>query len=138
MIFRSLVLLCNCLSLIDFNYTTGPFYHSVWDTLIASGVGETLTYKELAKLSGNPNAARAAGSAVKSHCLPILVPCHRVVKSSSSRAAARKSGGAAVKTVSAPYEIGQYSGGEGTETKQWLLEHERKMAQDVCVKVDEI
>ncbi len=94
----------------------------MWETLLSSGVGETLTYKDLAGRSGKPTAARAAGNAVKSHSLPILVPCHRVVKSSGQRAAGRKCDG-----VCAPYEIGQYSGGDGTETKHWLLSHEQAM-----------
>ena len=84
-----------------------------------------MTYKELAKRSGKPTAARAAGNAVKSHCLPILVPCHRVVKSSGQRTAQVKD----CKSGCAPYEIGQYSGGEGTETKKWLLEHEQAMVR---------
>lgn len=103
----------------------GPFFHSVWDTLISSGIGETLTYKELAQKSGKPTAARAAGNAVKSHSLPILVPCHRVVKSTGQRSATKRGGTDDV--ACAPYKIGQYSGGEGTETKQWLLEHEQSM-----------
>ena len=62
----------------------------------------------MARLSGHPQASRAVGQAMKKHCLPILVPCHRVVKSGSG-------------------DVGNYSGGEGTATKKWLLEHERKM-----------
>ena len=88
----------------------------MWNTLTSTGVGETLSYKELAKLSGKPNAARAVGRAVKSHCLPILVPCHRVVKS----------GRGPKGTV----ETGNYSGGEGPSTKEWLLQHEKKMLQE--------
>lgn len=97
----------------------------MWDALIGIDIGETITYKELAKLSGNPKAARAVGGAVRSHCLPILVPCHRVVKSVSSQSAARKG-----RTGYPPYEIGGYSGGEGVETKQWLLKHEKNMVRD--------
>ena len=72
-----------------------------------------MSYKELAKLSGNPKAARAVGQAVKKHSLPILVPCHRVLKSSEKEG--RRSG------------VGNYSGGDGLSTKKWLLEHEKKM-----------
>ena len=78
-----------------------------------------MSYKELAKLSGKPNAARAAGQAVKKHCLPILVPCHRVVKSGR---------GSATKGQEC-MDAGDYSGGEGPATKQWLLQHEKKMLQ---------
>ena len=92
------------------------FFHSVWSTLASTGVGETLSYKELAGLSGKPNAARAAGQAVKKHSLPILIPCHRVVKS----------GRGSSKCCT---DAGEYSGGEGPATKEWLLEHEKKMLQ---------
>ena len=88
------------------------FFHSVWDTLSNTSIGETVSYKELAKLSGSPKAARAVGQAVKNHCIPILVPCHRVVKSRGER-----------KKVC----VGEYSGGDGISTKEWLLEHEKKI-----------
>ena len=93
------------------------FFHSVWSTLAGTGVGETMSYKELAKLSGKPNAARAAGQAVKKHCLPILIPCHRVVKSGRGS------------TKGQCMDAGDYSGGEGPATKEWLLQHEKKMLQ---------
>jgi methylated-DNA-[protein]-cysteine S-methyltransferase len=41
--------------------------------------GETVTYGELAAMSGRPKAARAAGSAMKNNPLPFVIPCHRVV-----------------------------------------------------------
>lgn len=86
----------------------------VWDTLISTSIGDTLSYKELARLSGSPKAARAVGQAVKKHSIPILVPCHRVIKSGRR---GQKGGGG----------VGNYSGGDGTDTKAWLLEHEQKM-----------
>lgn len=85
----------------------------MWSILANTGVGETVSYKELARLSGNPNAARAVGQAVKKHCLPILIPCHRVVKSGYGTKGA--------------IDTGNYSGGEGPATKEWLLKHEKMM-----------
>jgi methylated-DNA-[protein]-cysteine S-methyltransferase len=41
--------------------------------------GETVTYGELAELSGAPRAARAVGTAMARNPVPILIPCHRVV-----------------------------------------------------------
>jgi methylated-DNA-[protein]-cysteine S-methyltransferase len=41
--------------------------------------GRTATYGEVAKRAGSPSAFRAAGSALASNPLPILVPCHRVL-----------------------------------------------------------
>ncbi|HIW99495.1 MAG TPA: methylated-DNA--[protein]-cysteine S-methyltransferase [Candidatus Nesterenkonia stercoripullorum] len=43
--------------------------------------GRTLSYRELAELSGSPKAVRAVGSACATNPLPIVVPCHRVLRS---------------------------------------------------------
>jgi methylated-DNA-[protein]-cysteine S-methyltransferase len=43
--------------------------------------GRTETYAEVAALAGNPRAVRAVGSACATNPLPIVVPCHRVVRS---------------------------------------------------------
>lgn len=84
------------------------FYHEVWKTLMSTHPGETLSYAQLATRSGHPGKARAIGQAVARHNIPILIPCHRVVKSGGKG-------------------IGNYSGGDGASTKQWLLDHEKKM-----------
>ncbi len=41
--------------------------------------GKTLTYKEVAKCAGNPKAARAVGSILKTNYNPDI-PCHRVIR----------------------------------------------------------
>ena len=51
------------------------------------GVGETLSYGELATIIGKPKAARAVGTALKKNLFPIVIPCHRVL------AAGKKLGG---------------------------------------------
>lgn len=43
--------------------------------------GQTLTYSQLAKKSGRPDAARAVGGALAKNPLPLIIPCHRVVRS---------------------------------------------------------
>lgn len=43
--------------------------------------GETESYSEVAAAVGNPRAVRAAGSACANNPLPIVLPCHRVVRS---------------------------------------------------------
>lgn len=43
--------------------------------------GETVSYKQLAVMSGSPNASRAVGSAMATNPVPIVVPCHRVIDS---------------------------------------------------------
>lgn len=45
--------------------------------------GETITYAELAKRAGCPNAVRAVGGALHRNPLPVLIPCHRVVAANS-------------------------------------------------------
>ena len=43
--------------------------------------GETISYKELAERAGNPGLARFVGNTMKKNRTPILIPCHRVIKS---------------------------------------------------------
>jgi methylated-DNA-[protein]-cysteine S-methyltransferase len=43
--------------------------------------GHTATYRELATLAGSPNAVRAVGTACATNPIPVVVPCHRVVRS---------------------------------------------------------
>jgi len=42
--------------------------------------GRLVTYREVARRAGSPNAYRAAGNALGSNPIPIVVPCHRVVR----------------------------------------------------------
>jgi methylated-DNA-[protein]-cysteine S-methyltransferase len=46
--------------------------------------GHTVTYKEMAALTGRPAAVRAVGTACATNPLPIVVPCHRVLRSDGS------------------------------------------------------
>jgi methylated-DNA-[protein]-cysteine S-methyltransferase len=91
--------------------TRGNFIRKVWLLLTQNvPLGQTITYGELAKLAGRPAASRAAGQAMRTNPVSILVPCHRVLP---------RSGG-----------VGRYSGGEGSSTKQWLLDHEKRSLAD--------
>jgi methylated-DNA-[protein]-cysteine S-methyltransferase len=82
-----------------------PFRQRVWAALRAIPPGETRGYGDLARELGT--AARAIGGANGANPIPIIIPCHRVVGA----------GGA----------LGGYSGGEGPQTKRFLLELERRM-----------
>lgn len=82
------------------------FQHAVWSALRAIPLGETLSYGELARRIGRPNASRAVGAANGANPLPIVVPCHRVIGSDGSLTGF----------------------GGGLPTKRWLLEHERRHA----------
>jgi len=46
--------------------------------------GQTRSYTEVAALAGNERAVRAAGTACGSNPIPIVVPCHRVLRSGGS------------------------------------------------------
>ena len=48
------------------------------------GYGTTRSYRDVAELVGSPKAIRAVGSACATNPLPIIVPCHRVVRSDGS------------------------------------------------------
>jgi methylated-DNA-[protein]-cysteine S-methyltransferase len=61
--------------------------------------GTTASYADVARASGSPRAVRAVGTACATNPLPIVVPCHRVVRSDGS--------------------MGQYAG--GVEAKATLL-----------------
>ncbi len=57
------------------------FQKSVWNALMTIPYGETMSYKDIAKLIGNEKASRAVGMANNKNKLPIIIPCHRVIAS---------------------------------------------------------
>jgi methylated-DNA-[protein]-cysteine S-methyltransferase len=61
-----------------------PFQRRVWSELLRIPYGQTASYGEIAERIGKPQAFRAVGSANGANCIPILIPCHRVVKSDGS------------------------------------------------------
>lgn len=74
----------SALSRINFCINSSSFYEKVYSEMAKIPPGETLSYKELATRAGNPNAVRAVGTACKKNKLPLIVPCHRVIKSDGS------------------------------------------------------
>jgi O-6-methylguanine DNA methyltransferase len=56
------------------------FKEKVFEVVKKIPKGKTLTYKQVAKLAGSPNAARAVGSILKQNYDP-KIPCHRVIRS---------------------------------------------------------
>jgi AraC family transcriptional regulator, regulatory protein of adaptative response / methylated-DNA-[protein]-cysteine methyltransferase len=58
-----------------------PFQRRVWATLRTIPVGSTMTYTEVARSIGAPNAVRAVASACASNPIALAIPCHRVVGS---------------------------------------------------------
>jgi methylated-DNA-[protein]-cysteine S-methyltransferase len=65
---------------LDWRLSTG-FRSTVLHHLPEIGYGHTASYGAVAKLAGNPKAVRAVGSACATNPLPVVVPCHRVVRS---------------------------------------------------------
>lgn len=60
---------------------TTEFRRRVWQRLREIPRGRVVSYGELAReLGGGSGAARAVGGAVGSNPLPIVIPCHRVVR----------------------------------------------------------
>jgi O-6-methylguanine DNA methyltransferase len=55
------------------------FQKAVFENLRRIPYATTVSYKNIAALCGNKNAARAVGNALKNNPLPIIYPCHRVV-----------------------------------------------------------
>ena len=78
------------------------FSEEVMDAMSRIPYGSTVTYGELAEMSGHPGAARAVGTVCRKNPLPLIYPCHRVVPSSGG--------------------IGNYSGAPGA--KEYLLKTE--------------
>ena len=60
------------------------FQRKVWKTLLDIPFGETRSYGWLAMAIGNPAASRAVGAANGANPIPVLIPCHRVIRGDGS------------------------------------------------------
>jgi O-6-methylguanine DNA methyltransferase len=78
------------------------FETDVISALAALPYGSTISYRGLAAAAGRPSAQRAAGSVMARNPLPIILPCHRVVRSNGT--------------------LGNY--GDDPRWKEWLLQLE--------------
>jgi methylated-DNA-[protein]-cysteine S-methyltransferase len=74
------------------------------------GFGRTVTYSGLAKKIGHPAAARAVGGALTGNPMPLIIPCHRIVRSDG--------------------KIGGFSAPGGKNLKAKLLKHEQAALVD--------
>ena len=68
------------------------------------GYGQTVSYGQLAKLAGRPTAGRAVGNILAKNPVPLIIPCHRVIRSDGG--------------------IGGFSAGGGQGMKSKMLELE--------------
>jgi O-6-methylguanine DNA methyltransferase len=58
-----------------------PFQEKIFKIVSEIQYGETLSYKEVARLAGDERAVRAVGTALGANPLALVIPCHRVVGS---------------------------------------------------------
>ena len=82
------------------------FQISVWKEIAKIPYGETRTYKDLAIAIGKPNSSRAVANACGKNPYPLIIPCHRVIRTDGN--------------------LGGYSGVGGLKTKKKLLEQEQE------------
>jgi methylated-DNA-[protein]-cysteine S-methyltransferase len=87
---------------LDWSLVGGPFGRQVLRVTSEIPYGGVLSYREVATDAGSPRGSRAAGNALGSNPIPIVVPCHRVLHSGGG--------------------LGGYGG--GLDRKRWLLELE--------------
>jgi methylated-DNA-[protein]-cysteine S-methyltransferase len=80
------------------------YQKKVWKYFLEIPYGTTLSYGEVAKRIGNPGGARSIGMAAHLNPIGIIIPCHRIIRSSG--------------------DIGGYA--SGVNRKKWLLEHEHR------------
>jgi methylated-DNA-[protein]-cysteine S-methyltransferase len=84
------------------------FTWAVYEALLTVPPAVTVSYGALAELAGFPRAARAVGTAMATNPIPIVVPCHRVIRSDGS--------------------LGEY--GSDPTWKERLLAHERRYLRE--------
>jgi methylated-DNA-[protein]-cysteine S-methyltransferase len=88
---------------LDLDYLP-PFKRKALNAALKIPFGKIISYGELARQAGSPKGARAAGQAMATNPLPIVIPCHRVVGSDG--------------------HLTGYSGGNGLDFKKRLLSME--------------
>ena len=64
---------------VPFSFEGTDFQQAVWRQIAVIPFGETISYTELARRAGKPDALRAAGTATGRNPISIIVPCHRVI-----------------------------------------------------------
>ena len=80
------------------------FQIEVWKELSKIPKGEVRTYKQIAKSIGKPKSSRAVANACAKNPYPIVIPCHRVIRSDGT--------------------VGGFSGEGGVKLKKELLKKE--------------
>lgn len=87
---------------IDYIITGSAFEKQILQYIATIPYGKTISYKNVAINCGYPKAYRAVGTVLRKNKLPLIIPCHRVIKSDGS--------------------IGEYNGGKSIKSKLISLE----------------
>ncbi len=59
---------------------SGEFSHKILNTCRTITYGQTTTYADLAQKAKHPGAARAVGSVMAQNPIPLIIPCHRIIR----------------------------------------------------------
>lgn len=86
-----------------------PFAKKVYKAVLSIPLGEVRSYKWVARKIGSPKASRAIGQALKHNPYPLIIPCHRVIRSNG--------------------DLGGYT--MGKKIKKVLLDLEKKIEKSV-------
>ena len=81
-----------------------PFARDILTACRKITYNQIISYGQLAKLARHQNAGRAAGTALARNPIPLIIPCHRIIRSNG--------------------QIGQFSATGGQKTKQKMLDLE--------------
>jgi methylated-DNA-[protein]-cysteine S-methyltransferase len=84
-----------------------PFARRVLLTCRKIKYGKTTTYGRLAKMARSPHAARSVGNILAKNPLPLIIPCHRIIRNDA--------------------QIGGFSAPQGTKLKQKLINLEKNL-----------
>jgi methylated-DNA-[protein]-cysteine S-methyltransferase len=87
---------------IPFEIIGTPFQKAVLKVISSIPYGKTMSYTKLAEASGYPKAQRAVGSVCRQNLLPIIIPCHRVIKQNG--------------------DFGEYNGGQDKKARLLMIE----------------
>ena len=85
------------------------FTRRVLEVVAGIPYGETRSYGEVASAAGSPRSARAVGNVMAGNPFPVLVPCHRVIRSTG--------------------DAGGFGG--GGQLKVWMLEMEARRCDNI-------
>ncbi len=83
----------------------GDFSKNILSTCKKIKFGQTITYKDLAQKAGYPNASRAVGNVLSKNPIPLIIPCHRIIRSDG--------------------KMGGFTAPGGTNLKKRLIQHEK-------------